>query len=258
MDEESCQNCHSNEWDETLDGIDGVCDSCGLVVNDIGSFSEGFEDYKGSIDESQRRKDRETTWGEFYTVSNSTEKQIAEAIEVLEEVADHLNLSSDVRRDAANIYCDAAKELITDGRRTDLIVTSALYISAKRIGAPRPLGNCAQAIDSEKPSVSSLVKLLHRELEIDYPLVQVREYVPYLSQSLSLRENHAETAKRLVDEAENQGLTNAKGPSGFAGAALYLCSNAAVSQREVAGACGVTKETIRKRLSEIRPIYDDW
>jgi transcription initiation factor TFIIB len=78
------------------------------------------------------------------------------------------------------------------------------------------------------------------------------DYLPYLTQEVEM--DSVPEARKILESAHDQGLVSGRSPLGFAGAALYVVNEKDLTQREIADAAGVTGETIRVRVKELREV----
>lgn len=256
MSDRECPVCHSSNLDPSFDEMDALCDTCGYVIRDFGQEVTDDLNRDSSAQNSIKQNTERQSWADTYSVSSSTEKQIATALESLEDLSEKLSLSQETRIDGAHIYGKAAKKLLTDGRKTELIISGTLHIAAQMNGEPRPLAVFARLIGSDKNQVDRFSRFLQRELSLEVPISRPTDYIPYLNQEMGCSQQDCDRARAVLEEAETNGVTSGKSPTGFAGAALYSASDVAVSQREVAYLAGVTRETIRLRLRDLEAINE--
>ncbi|CQR49024.1 transcription initiation factor IIB [Haloferax massiliensis] len=246
-----CIQCGSRNLDTSFPDYDFICESCGLVVKDI-----------SEIDAVQQRRLRATTeadleqnlqeWSDYSTVTNSTESRIVRAIEILEEVADSLRLSVELRQETAEVYGEAAKAGATDGRATELLVACSIVIASREKQVPRPIVRVARAVGVDEGKLRRIVRAVQPEVKGKQITCPPEDYIGYLSRELALDGSVQSSAEEIIHAANEDGLTTGKSPAGVAGAALYGAAEGSVSQREVAEVAGVSKETIRSRLKELR------
>ncbi|MDY6776465.1 MAG: hypothetical protein SV253_10425 [Halobacteria archaeon] len=244
----SCPDCGSANLDESIPGMDAICDECGYVIEDYDDIST--ETLRDSNSPESSDKTRDKSWSEVSTVTNGTEERISESLEILDNLSDELGLSKDTRGKAAKIYEKAAIANLTDGRPTSLVVGASLYLSSRENGEIRPLASFSREVGSTKADIKNVAQMLHREFDVEWYLCEPVDYLPYLSQELGYDNTTRETAEQIL--AKFDGNNSGKSPTGFAGAALYLASDDQTTQREIAYVSGVTKETIRVRLNELR------
>jgi transcription initiation factor TFIIIB Brf1 subunit/transcription initiation factor TFIIB len=243
---DECPTCGGKSY-ENLTGVpQPLCSDCGLVIGTTAEIPQSLEET-----EDEGRPGTES-WTEYYSVTNSTEQQVATAIDHVETIGDQLFLSADTRIQAAEVYADAARDTLTDGRPTVLTVAAAICIGSREATSPRPSERVAQAADIEVQRVKQMIRTFQEELDRGYIDLSPAAYVPYLCEDADLNDTTTQQASNLINGAKMEDLTPGGHPVGVAAAAVYLVAEEEVSQRGIAAVAGVTKETIRVRLNELR------
>lgn len=249
-----CPDCNGTDLDESIETVDAVCDGCGYVIHDFAKPAEFLkidaDDAADQISSVENQEQDRQDWTDVYTVTNSTEQRMATTYESLERFSDVLALSTEMKKRAASVIATATKENVIDGRPTDTVVGALVYVTTREAGAPRPLALVAENIEWDTRQLEKLVRSLHCELDLEHHGCHPKEYLPYLCRKLGYAEDVEQQAREWIEAAQRAGLTNGKSPVGCAGAALYFASDGEQSQRNVAAAVGVSKETIRLRLKE--------
>lgn len=245
-----CPLCDESSVDDSVAGIDSVCETCGLVVSN-----------DPIIDPSKLRElgnpGQRLTWSEDYSVSNSTEQNVATALGYLEDTADRLGLGIEERERSAEIYAEAAIARATDGRLGALVVSAAIVHAMRDLHLPVPVHHVSDAADVEERSLRKLVKTLPNEIGFEPRICRPIEYLPYFGKQLELDSAVFERSEELISKAEAAMLLSGRNPLGIAAAAVYRASGRAVTQRTVADVAGVTEETIRVRLLDYQQLQDD-
>ena len=188
----------------------------------------------------------------FEFVQNSTEQRVSVGLEALEDLAEPLRLSTDVRKDVATMFGEVVKRNLTDGRKTESVVGASVCLTTRELGEPIPITRIARELDVERQSFARLVRRLCEELGLDSAECQPEDYLRYISRDLEFNEEIIDEAREWLHLARKEGLTNERNPTGVAGAALYGASGGAQPQRTVAKVAGVSKETLRVRINEFR------
>lgn len=251
--QKSCPDCNSIDLDGDVKNVAAVCNACGFVIHDFTRNHPAPVETEPP-DETKTKSSR--TWPEVSTVTNSTEQQIVDALTIAEDIADSLDVPKEARREAATLLNSASKQYLTDGRSTEAIVAATVYIAAKEVGEPRPLSRVAETVESTNTQTSRLTRILQRELTRGTSGADPIEYLPFLNAELEYGPEISARAERFLTQADTSKITNGRSPAGIAGAALYWASNGARTQQQVATAAGVSKETIRIRLQELRRLAE--
>jgi transcription initiation factor TFIIIB Brf1 subunit/transcription initiation factor TFIIB len=239
---DECPACNSGSVSELIPEIGPVCEECGVVVSapiEIEQPTTEFEQDSEQI----------PPWSEFYAVTNSTEQNVAQAFEILENIGGKLDVSPPIRERAAEIYTDAALRDLTDGRSTELLIAACVTTAGRENQSPIPAGTVASLIDNDVESIRRICSELRRELEYDISPCPPKEYIANLVQVLDLGEEAKTVANRILSAVPDQSI-GGKNPGAMAGAALYLAADGEVTQRDVADSTAVTTETIRVRVND--------
>lgn len=246
-----CPDCGSDISPSESANQEYICGECGRVIRESDRGRSALEDEEPAYNQTDLGPAPE--WSEHYAVSNGTEAQVAIAFDLLETIGGELQLSREVLADAAAVYSSAAKRNLTRGRPLEESVAAAVHLAAQRIGEPRPLATVAETVPSRESTLVRATKLLRRELNEAHLGSRPSEYLPYLCQMFGVESVEGD-ARHLVECAESTGAVTGCSPPGIAAAALYLADDGDLTQREVARAAGVTTETIRVRLQDLRAL----
>jgi len=247
-----CPQCESLLKFSAPEVPNQICRSCGYVI--------GTEAPVGSIEEITEEEDVETdqSWSEFYAITNSTEKQVATAFEEIESVAEDLYLTPELREQAADVYAEASRGNLTDGRSTTLVVGAAICIGTREVEQPRPTERVASELDIDSDRLKQMIRQFQAELTRGYVELSPTAYVGYLCQEAALSDQIKSEAEQLIETVvESELFSNAAvHPVGIAGAAIYMVSSGEITQRRIATLTGVSQETIRQRVNDFQEVLD--
>ncbi len=192
------------------------------------------------------------------------EKNINQALRVLDEFVSTLELPNSVKEDAAKIYREAAHKGLTRGRSIESIVAAALYAACRRQKIPCTLDEMANILRTKgaeaKREVAKCYRLLVRDLDLKIPVIEPEQFISRIISELGLPDHLAAEAIQVVRMAKQKGLTAGKDPSGLAAAAVYLAAmrhGFRKTQKEIAQVAGVTEVTVRNRYKEIVKILQE-
>ncbi|WP_420182082.1 hypothetical protein ACNO8S_13555 [Haloarcula sp. KBTZ06] len=242
---EVCLNCGAANLESGPLNLGSVCKSCGAVGE--------FESEPQEVENQATSQKEQPSWSEHYTVKNSTEQQVATALEALEELSDELGISDEVRIRAAEIYGQAAIEKTTDGRPTETVVVAAIIIASREFQAPFPIGRIADITDTEVRDIKHALSRVKNDLYL-HTYCPPEAYLSKLTTPLVISDSTIKIAQNILDELSGDKI-GGKHPAAVAGAALYVAADGQITQRDVARVCGVTKETIRLRVKECRQMH---
>ena len=247
----ACPGCHGTSFDHSLEELNTVCQKCGLVIQDFASTTSAPNQCL-DLDRQLSKDQSQESWSDFYTVTNSTERQVATAIKILEKGATALSISDEIRLRASEILGKAMIKNFTDGYLLESAVGAVLYLSASECGKARPVPRLSDCLDAKRSEVNYLIRLFQVELELEYVGRSPEDYLPFLQIELEYSPEVVERAQSVLENARTEGLVNGRNPTGVAGAALYYSGNGEHSQTDIARKGGVSQETIRLRLKEFR------
>lgn len=244
----SCPACGSGDIDDSIPALDPVCEHCGVVVS-VDVDIDLDREYLDTDSEGAR------SWEEHHSITNSTELQVAEAFERLEDLGDRLHAPMEVREQAADLYTEAAVETFTDGRSADLVVAACLREAGRDAGAPVSTTRIARAADIDADALRRICSAFKRELEFTTTPCPPEAYLHGLVAAFELGDSVELDASRLL-AALPPSSTGGKAPGVIAGAALYLAADGAITQRDVAEFTGLTTETVRLRVNDCRAVIN--
>ena len=246
-----CPLCDASQVESSVAGFDGLCTACGYVIPD-----EGEPEPPEWLSVSSREEDDTATWTDEATVRNATEQRVAEAFEALEAIAGDLTSGVDLRRAAADIYCDGFLEGVTDGRDTDCVVAACVRLASLEAEQPVPTDRIIAAGELPERQVQLAISALEEALDRQAATPVASDYLPFLTAEFDLAEQPRSALRELLKEVTTKQAFVGKDPRGTAGAALYLTS-ADHTQSDVAETLGVSTETLRTRSNLIREVCED-
>lgn len=248
----SCPACDTDNLDHSIQTFKAVCEECGFVITeDLDSVSLEWDITNGTF-----RRPEDKDWLSECRVRNATEKQLAEAFKTLEDLANQLKLSDKLREEAVDVYCDAFRMEVTDGRKTACVVATCLCLASRRVGTPIPMSRLTQFEDVDETKFNRSYLSLSDELDIDPRTPKPREYVSLLNSQLGLTDDEREAAENLVTSVEGRQALVGKDPAGIAAGGVYLlCEDC--TQWDVAQIVGLSTETVRQRVKDLQKVVDD-
>ncbi len=229
------------------------------MMHDKGlSTNIGWQDkdaYGNALSSRQREKmQRLRTWNERFRTRDSKERNLKQALGEIDRMASALGLPENVRETASVIYRRALEDDLLPGRSIEGVATSALYAAARQAGTPRSLDELTNVSRVEKDEIARTYRYVVRELELEIRPADPESYVPRFASDLNLSEEVERRARKLLQNAKEQGVHSGKSPVGLAAAAVYaasLLTNEKVTQSEVSEVANISEVTIRNRYHEL-------
>jgi transcription initiation factor TFIIB len=249
---EACPVCDTEAIDATISSFDGVCTECGFVIHD--STDTSAPDWL--VVRNEENQPSEEEWLATCRVQNATEQRLAKAFEALENLADHLSISVGLRRDAADVYCEAFLAGATDGRDTTTMVAACARLASLQEQRPIPAGRLTDPSDIDSGQFHRNCTVLNDELDQTPPVPEPVDYLAFLDDEFVVDDDHLQASARLLEVIAGDPSLVGKDPGGIAAAALYLTRDE-FTQEDVAEAVGVSTETIRNRVAQLRRLVTD-
>ena len=193
-------------------------------------------------------------WHSRTRVQSNVDRNIMQALNELDRIANQLSMPRVVREEAAMIYRRAVERELVRGRAIESMVAAALYAACRIHGVPRTLDEISKFTKSGRKEVARCYRLLVRELMLKIPIVDAAEHAQRIAFMLGLSGATVKTAIEIIQKAREQGVTAGRDPAGVAVAAVYiaaLLNDERRTQKEVAMAAGVTEVTVRNRYKEL-------
>jgi transcription initiation factor TFIIB len=286
-----CPHCYGSNF--ITDGNSGevVCNQCGLVIVEtvlnqnpewtaftledkqsksrIGSpisYSrfdkglhttiQGYKDASGNplSAKAKRRTWRLRKWHRRSTMHENRERNLMQAMNELQILAEKLHVSSAIKEFAAVIYRKALEEKLTRGRSINAIVAAAIYVACRYTKTPKTLKDIVKVSSRNRAEVSRNYRLLVQTLKIEMPSQDPVSYVSRLAEKIHISGKIQGAAIKILRRAKRKRITIGKDPAGVAAAALYIAcqlENKGVTQKDIAQVAGVTEVTVRNRKKEL-------
>ncbi|MEM0371373.1 MAG: transcription initiation factor IIB [Ignisphaera sp.] len=198
-------------------------------------------------------------WHSRTRIQSAVSRNILQALNELERVAEQLNLPRFVKEEAAIIYRRAIERELVRGRAIESMVAAALYAACRIHGVPRTLDEISKYTKSSRKDIARCYRLLVRELSLKIPIVDATEYAQRIASMLGLSGATAKLAVDIIQKARELGITAGRDPAGIAAASVYiaaLINDERRTQKEVAAAAGVTEVTVRNRYKELTKVLN--
>lgn len=241
-----CQNCDVESSVSPEYSYEAVCANCGFVhSSDVDKLTTPQENLAQSGPEPD-------SWIEYSPIHNATERRFTDAIDVLNRVGDDLGFSLQARLRCAELLGQAVVEGLTDGRNTDSFSLAALYWGERQAGQPVPISVIANIGGISHSALKEASNTLQASLNIPAEPTQPADYVSYLSCQLNLEEEEKVALVELIRRVEASRGSCGTNPVGVVAAGVYHILDGERTQAEICQVVGISTETLRVRLSELR------
>jgi len=186
------------------------------------------------------------------------EKNINQALKILDEIATRMELSDSIKEEASKLYREATEKGLTRGRSIESVVAATIYAACRKLKIPCTIDDIVKNLPNKnadtKREVARCYRLLVRDLDVEIPVIEPELFISRIISTLGLPDYVTIEAAKILREARSKGVTAGKDPSGLAAAAVYLAAlrnGLRRTQKEIAHVAGVTEVTVRNRYKEL-------
>ncbi|MFP3303928.1 MAG: transcription initiation factor IIB [Nitrososphaeria archaeon] len=199
--------------------------------------------------------DRLRMWDSRSQIHEPAERNLRQAFNELDRLADKLSVSENVVERAAYIYRKALEKGLVRGRSISALIAASLYAACRALEIPRTLKDIAAVSSIKKKDIARCYRLILRELDMKMPIIDPVKSVSRIAAKAGLSEKTTRKAIEIIKKAMQSGLSAGKDPMGLAAAALYVAcvlEGENKTQKDIAEAAGVTEVTIRNRYKGLK------
>lgn len=289
---DNCPECNSDDLIEDYSRGELVCKICGFVIEDniidhtpewrafdhdqyekkarVGSpmkytlHDKGLSteigwknrDFYGRSVPPRNRAQifRLRKWQRRIRISDGTERNLVQALSMLDRFSSSLNLPRIVRETAAMMYRKIASKKICRGRNVSGITAAVIYGSCRQCNVPRTLNEISAATQLPKKEIGRNYRYISRSIKLNILPTSPEDYVSRFCSQLNLSNNVKVRTLEIITLSKEKEIISGRGPAGIASASMYIASlefMEKVTQREISEVAGVTEVTIRNRYKEI-------
>jgi len=174
-------------------------------------------------------------------------------------MASALGVPEPSRETASVIYRRALDEDLLPGRSIESVATCALYAATRTNGISRTIDELTEVSRVEKLDIERTYRYISRELDLQIPPSHPMEYVGRFASELNCSNETDRCARKLIDDATEQGVHSGKNPAGIAAAALYAASRLcgeSIIQPDISEVANISEVTIRQRYRDVLDATD--
>ena len=201
------------------------------------------------------RMNRLATWDMRSQLHTPKDRSLSQAFFQLDVLKDKLGLSDGIVEKTAYIYRRALSNNLTRGRTISGVLSAAVYIACREMGAHRTLDDIAMACNVRRKELSRDFRILHSRLDLKIPQQDPMKCIAKVANRVKLSEKTKRKAAEIMSNVMKEEISAGKDPMGMAASVLYLScikSGEAVSQMSIARAAGVTEVTVRNRSKDLK------
>ncbi|MFX0198043.1 MAG: transcription initiation factor IIB [Candidatus Hodarchaeota archaeon] len=193
-------------------------------------------------------------WQTRIRFSSSKDRNLTHAMSELDRLGSQMGVPRGVKETSAVIYRKALEKNLSRGRSIEALVGASLYAATRIRRVPRSLDEIAIHSSVSKKELGKCYRVIVKEWDLKIPPASPLDYLSRFGTELQLSGMCQRRAADILIEAQNEGLTSGKDPTGLAAAAIYLAGiikDERRTQREIAATAQVTEVTVRNRYKEL-------
>jgi len=214
-------------------------------------------DIKGGAIPTRRKAQlyRLRIWQRRSRMGTSVDRNLSIALPELDRICCLLNVTDNLKEEAAMIYRKAVNHGLVRGRSVESVVAAVIYIVCRNHQTPKTLMELSVVSDVKgKDIVKSYKKLCHG-LKIKLAVSTPMDYVSQFASALGLSGETEARAVEILEKAVELGVGCGRSPTGVAAAAIYIAGKL-TGDRQLQSEMqeklpGVTRVTISSRAEEL-------
>lgn len=193
------------------------------------------------------------------TFKNGADRNIAKAITFIQGISDRLGIPTSITEQGVRIYRKATEADLIRGRSIDAMAAAAIYAASRLSGYPRNPDEMAEASGVDRRTLLRCHRVLQTKLRLKPTSPHATDFLARLASDLALSPSIEAQARAMLRQADEQGVTSGRSPTGLAASAIYVASHQKGdprTQKKVSEVSGVTEVTIRNRARELIKVSD--
>lgn len=263
-----CKVCKSTEFERDLSNAnnDLVCKNCGVVSEDnpivsevtFGETSSGAAVVQGSfIGAGQAHASFMSHGGS--SALESREATLNNARRKLRAVSHALNIPDYITDAAFQWYKLALANNFVQGRRSQNIIASCLYVACRKEKTHHMLIDFSSRLQVSVYSIgATFLKMVKRLHITKLPLADPSIFIQHFAEKLDLGDKKIKVVKdavKLAQRMSDEWMFEGRRPAGIAGACVLLAcrmNNLRRTHSEIVAVSHVAEETLQERLNEFK------
>ena len=193
-------------------------------------------------------------WQRQIALRSTRTRSLAVGLAEVNRLASLMRIPPSIHETSVNIYQKMLEKGITRGQSITACAASALYLSCRNHGFPRPLGEFVEDAGVTRRQLWRCVRLALSANIGKFEPLKIRNLISRLATELGMRGETQVIATEIVDEAVAKGLALGKDPWGIAASALYIAgiqNEDRQTQQEISKVAHITEVTLRNRYKEL-------
>jgi transcription initiation factor TFIIB len=194
-----------------------------------------------------------------FSTNRSRQRNYASAFMLLNNIKDKLHLTDSVVQQAAHNYRKAVELRMAKGRSIKALVVASTFAACRDMNNPKTIEEIARAVDADPAFAARCFRLLARNLKRKPQRIGLETYVSRIVSIARIKGKVYPTAVDIVRFIKDKHVAQGKNPRALAAAAVFLAceiEGQEIRQAEIANAGDVSIVSLRKRIADIRSVYD--
>lgn len=225
----------------------------------LGSEIDYMQDSDTTTSVGQGSYDKLRIWHKRLRISSQAERNLAQALSLINNLCNNLRLPTVVAETSSRIYRQLQKKGVVKSKSVAKVTAAVVYYAAKIHEAERSVKEVSEAAGVEAKAINKYYRLIVSEVSVEHPpLPTVEKHIARLANIMKVNPKTERIALQIFKATKSASIQDGKSPSGLAAACIYIASvlnSETLPQREVAGVAEVTDVTVRHRYREIVDNY---
>ncbi|HET9807546.1 MAG TPA: hypothetical protein VFP49_11600 [Nitrososphaeraceae archaeon] len=204
----------------------------------------------------QNKIDKLRIWEQRTRYINPKDRNLKYVFNKLNNIKHKLGLSNAIVEKSFYIYRKASSLGLVQGRTTEGILSSAIYLACKELETPKTLKEISDITNVKIKSISKYSRLLIFELDLKpIPVIDPIKCIVKIANNLNLDEKIKHKAIKIMKEVMKEDIHVGKNPLSIAASTIYaVCKTREENdktQLEIANSANISAVVVRDRYNDI-------
>ncbi|MGE5634836.1 MAG: transcription initiation factor IIB [Deltaproteobacteria bacterium] len=204
----------------------------------------------------QNKIDKLRIWEQRTRYINPKDRNLKYVFNKLNNIKHKLGLSNAIVEKSFYIYRKASSLGLVQGRTTEGILSSAIYLACKELETPKTLKEISDITNVKIKSISKYSRLLIFELDLKpIPVIDPIKCIVKIANNLNLDEKIKHKAIKIMKEVMKEDIHVGKNPLSIAASTIYaVCKTREENdktQLEIANSADISAVVVRDRYNDI-------
>jgi transcription initiation factor TFIIB len=204
----------------------------------------------------QNKIDKLRIWEQRTRFINPKDRNLKYAFDKLNNIKHKLGLSNTIVEKSFYLYKKASSLGLVQGRTTEGILSSAIYLACKELETPKTLKEISDITNVKIKSISKYSRLLIFELDLKpIPVIDPIKCIVKIANNLNLEEKIKHKAIKIMKEVMREEIHVGKNPLSIAASTIYaVCKTREENdktQLEIANSADISAVVVRDRYNDI-------